>query len=90
MGDDAKTKFKKKRNNALNHASSFQIYHRCSERSKRSVNFFNRTRSFKFFLILFLANVSEREFFNLSCAICMKIYENIQHSMDIYDEIFIL
>mgnify|MGYP006359631633 CR=1 FL=1 len=49
-----------------------------------------RTRSFTFFSILFLANVSERNFFNLSYTICMKIYENIQHSMDIYDEIFIL
>ena len=40
--------------------------------------------------MLFLANVSERKFFNLSYTICMKIYETIQHSMDIYDEIFIL
>ena len=36
-----------------------------------------------FFSILFLANVSERKFFNLSYTICMKIYENIQHSMNI-------
>ena len=47
-------------------------------------------RSVTFFSILFLANVIKRKFFNLSYTIWMKIYENIQHSMDIYDEIFIL
>ena len=53
-------------------------------------NFLKRTRSFTFFSILILANVIERKFLNLSYTICLKIYENIQHSMDIYDEIFIL
>ena len=43
-----------------------------------------------FFYILFNIIVSERKFFNLSCTICMKICENIQHPIDIYDEIFIL
>ena len=38
------------------------VLHRCSERSKRSLLFLKRTRSFKFFSILFLANVSERTF----------------------------
>ena len=51
---------------------------------------FEKNTFFTFFSILFLANVSERKFFNLSYTIWMKIYENIQHSMDIYDEIFII
>ena len=36
--------------------------HRCSQRSKRSLYFLKRTCSFTFFSILFLANVSERDF----------------------------
>ena len=43
-----------------------------------------------FLSILFLANVNERKFFNHSYTFCINIYENIQHSMDIYDEILIL
>ena len=30
----------------------------------------------------------ERKFFNQFSTIYIKFYENIQHSMDIYDEIF--
>ena len=52
--------------------------------------FFEKNAFFYVFSILFSTNVSESKFFNLSYTICMKIYENIQHSMDIYDEIFIL
>ena len=70
--------------------SHIHVHHRCSESSKCSLSFMKRTRSFTFFSILFLANVSERTFFILSYTIWMKIYENIQHSMDIYDEIFII
>ena len=66
------------------------VDHRCSECSKRSLSFLKRMYSFTFFSILFWASVSECEFFNLSYTICMKIYDNIQHFMDIYDEIFIL
>ena len=41
--------------------------HRCSESSKRSLQFSKRMRSFTFFSsILFLANVSERKLFNYS------------------------
>ena len=43
-----------------------------------------------FFYVLFNIIFSERAFCNVSYTIWMTIYENIQHSMDIYDEIFIL
>ena len=43
--------------------------------------------SFYVLSISFLTNVSERKFFSLSSTTCMNIYENIQHSMDIYNEI---
>ena len=66
------------------------LYHRCSEGSNRSLLFLKRTRSFMFFSILFSANVSERKFCYLPYTICMNMYENIQHSMGICDEIFIL
>ena len=54
-----------------------------------------RTRCFMFFSILFQrTNVKffkpTFKFVKRSCTICMNIYENIQHYMDIYDEIFIL
>ena len=47
-------------------------------------------RSFTFFSKLFLANVSKCKFLNLFYTIGMNIYENIRHSIDIFDEISIL
>ena len=42
------------------------LFHRCSERSKRSLWFLKRTHLLTLFSILFLANVIERKLFNMS------------------------